>query len=221
MSVAPVGEVGLSEGRVIADSAESIVRVKSEKISAERDRDRVIAEKKEFEKERDQTEILINQNLEKHESLKIKHGELVEKYNGLVDRYNGTLQNLNSWRGANDWQQYLVDYFGKAMYENDQTVKYAVDSLISYANNDDGRGGHQDFLHDDQSTAIKMVMMNFSPNDKSVWQKIGAWLLHLAKEFGHLSANAVRRIAVELTSVADGRYDWRIDRFMRSNGMSR
>ncbi len=210
--------IAIAEKNVIENA---IVRVKSEKISAERDRDRVIAEKKDFEKERDQTEIIINQNLEKHESLKIKHGELVEKYNGLVDRYNGTLQNLNSWRGANDWQQYLVGYFGKAMYENDQTVKYAVDSLISYANNDDGRGGHQDFLHDDQSTAIKMVMMNFSPNDKSVWQKIGAWLLHLAKEFGHLSANAVRRIADELTSVADGRYDWRIDRFMRSNGMSR
>ena len=210
--------IAIAEKNVIENA---IVRVKSEKISAERDRDRVIAEKKEFKKERNQTEIIINQNLKKHESLKIKHGELVEKYNGLVDRYNGTLQNLNSWRGANDWQQYLVDYFGKAMYENDQTVKYAVDSLISYANNDDGRGGHQDFLHDDQSTAIKMVMMNFSPNDKSVWQKIGAWLLHLAKEFGHLSANAVRRIADELTSVADGRYDWRIDRFMRSNGMSR
>ena len=79
---------------------------------------------------------------------------------------------LNSWRGANDWQQYLVDYFGKAMYENDQTVKYAVDSLISYANNDDGRGGHQDFLHDDQSTAIKMVNINRFLHTKFTEQRI-------------------------------------------------
>ena len=73
----------------------------------------------------------------------------------------------------------------------------------------------------DKAIAIaeKNVIENAIVRVKS--EKIGAWLLHLAKELGHLSTNAVRRIANELTSVADGRYDWRIDRFMRSNGMSR
>ena len=107
------------------------------------------------------------------------------------------------------------------MYENDPTVKYAVDSLISYANNNDGRGGHQDFLHDDQSAAIKMVMTNFSPSDKSIWMKIAAWLLHLAKSIGHLGEQTVRLIAKDLTAVAEGRYDWRIERFMQNNGLSR
>ena len=115
----------------------------------------------------------------------------------------------------------MVDYFDEVMYENDQTVKYAVDSLISYANNNDGKGGHQDFLHDDQSAAIKMVMTNFSPNEKSVWMKIAAWLLHLAKSIGNLGEQAVRLIAKDLAAVAEGRYDWRIDRFMRNNGVTR
>lgn len=210
--------IAVAEKNVI-DNA--IVRAKSEKISAERDRDKVMAEKKEFEMERDQTEAIIVQNLEKYESLKTKHSELVEKYNGLVSRYNNSLDDLQTWRSARDWQQYLIDYLDKVMYENDQTVKYAVDSLISYANNNDGRGGHQDFLHDDQSTAIKMVMTNFSPNDKSVWMKIAAWLLHLAKSIGHLGEQAVRLIAKDLNAVAEGRYDWRIERFMRNNGMTR
>ena len=210
--------IAVAEKNVI-DNA--IIRAKSEKVSAERDRDKAMAEKKEFEMERDQTEAIIVQNLEKYESLKTKHGELIEKYNGLVGRYNNTLDDLQSWRSARDWQLYLIDYLDKVMYENDQTVKYAVDSLISYANNNDGRGGHQDFLHDDQSAAIKMVMTNFSPNDKSVWMKIAAWLLHLAKSIGNLGEQAVRLIAKDLNAVADGRYDWRIERFMRNNDISR
>lgn len=94
--------IAVAEKNVI-DNA--IVRAKSEKISAERDRDKVMAEKNDFEMERDQTEAIIVQNLEKYESLKTKHSELVEKYNGLVGKYNNTLDDLQSWRRARDWQQ--------------------------------------------------------------------------------------------------------------------
>lgn len=64
-------------------------------------------------------------------------------------------------------------------------------------------------------------MTNFSPNDKSIWMKIAAWLLHLAKSIENLGGQAVRLIAKDLTAAAEGRYDWRIERFMRNNGMTR
>lgn len=51
--------------------------------------------------------------------------------------------------------------------------------------------------------------------------KIAAWLLHLAKSIENLGGQAVRLIAKDLTVVAEGRYDWRIERFRLNNGMTR
>jgi len=198
-----------------------IVKGKSEKAVIMQEKDKAIADTREKEKERDRMDSIISQRREKNEELKAGYGELANKYNGLVGRYNTTLDSLVSWKKGNDWQLYILDYFDKAMYENDQYVRFAVDSLISYVNNNDGRGGHQDFLHDNQSTAIKAVMTNFSPNDKSVWMKIAAWLLHMTKTIGNLGEHAVRSIARELSDIVEGKYDWRIERFMRNNGISR
>ena len=70
-------------------------------------------------------------------------------------------------------------------------------------------------------TTLPMVMTIFSPSDKSIWMKIAAWLLHLAKSIGNLGEQAVRLIAKDLNAAAEGRYDWRIERFMWNNGISR
>lgn len=43
----------------------------------------------------------------------------------------------------------------------------------------------------------------------------------MAKSIGNLGEQAVRLIAKDLAAVAEGRYDWRIDRFMRNNGVTR
>ena len=105
--------------------------------------------------------------------------------------------------------------------KGNEIVKYAVDSLVSFAKNDDGRGGHQDFLHDDQSVAIKHTLLMVNASDKSVWQKVAAWLLSLAKRFGNLTVMQLQRASRQLDDVVNGKYDWRISKFMAPHGLSR
>lgn len=108
------------------------------------------------------------QSIVECDSLDEKYDGLVEKYNSLVNTYNDTLRDLNAWRGAADWQKFMFDTLSETYYQGNEIVKYAVDSLISFAKNDDGRGGHQDFLHDDQSVAIKHTLLMVNASDKSV-----------------------------------------------------
>lgn len=155
------------------------------------------------------------------DSLDEKYDGLVEKYNSLVNTYNDTLRDLNAWRAAADWQKFMFDTLSETYYQGNEIVKYAVDSLISFAKNDDGRGGHQDFLHDDQSVAIKHTLLMVNASDKSVWQKVAAWLLSLAKRFGNLTVMQLQRASRQLDDVVNGKYDWRISKFMEQHGLSR
>lgn len=154
------------------------------------------------------------------DSLDEKYDGLVEKYNSLVNTYNDTLRDLNAWRGAADWQKFMFDTLSETYYQGNEIVKYAVDSLISFAKSDDGRGGHQDFLHDDQSVAIKHTLLMINASDKSVWQKVAAWLLSLAKRFGNLTMMQFQRASCQLDDVVNGKYDWRISKFMEKHGLS-
>ena len=154
------------------------------------------------------------------DSLDEKYDGLVEKYNSLVNTYNDTLRDLNAWRGAADWQNFMFDTLSETYYQGNGIVNYAVDSLIGFAKNDDGRGGHQDFLHDDQSVAIKHTLLRVNASDKSVWQKVAAWLLSLAKRFGNLTVMQLQRASHQLDDVVNGKYDWRISKFMEQHGLS-
>lgn len=55
----------------------------------------------------------------------------------------------------------------------------------------------------------------------SVWQKVAAWLLSLAKRFGNLTVMQLQRASRQLNDVVNGKYDWRISKFMEQHGLSR
>ena len=114
----------------------------------------------------------------------------------------------------------MFDTLSETYYQGNAIVKYAVDSLISFAKSDDGRGGHQDFLHDDQSVAIKHTLLMVNASDKSVWQKVAAWLLSLAKRFGNLTMMQFQRASCQLEDVVNGKYDWRISKLMEKHVLS-
>ena len=114
----------------------------------------------------------------------------------------------------------MFDTLSETYYQGNEIVKYAVDSLISFAKSDDGRGGHQDFLHDDQSVAIKHTLLMVNASDKSVWQKVAAWLLSLAKRFGNLTMTQLQRASRQLDDVVNGKYDWRISKLMEKHVLS-
>ena len=160
---------------------------------------------------------------EKCDELDGKYTRLVGKYNGLVEDYNATLEHVNSWREAQGWQKWLVDTIGESMYKGDKLVNYCVNELAAFAKNDDGKGGHQDFLHDNQSAAIKALMLQYSTTDKSVWQNIAAWLLSLAIRFCNLTAYHIRRASTQLDDLVNGKYDSRINSIINGlmQGMGR
>ena len=84
-----------------------------------------------------------------------------------------------------------------------------------------GRGGkHGDIFWDDESTAIKSFMVGFSEITAATLEHIASWLVWLADKLGKFNDYELRRAHNEVQSVADGKYDWRIEKYSRGQGIS-
>ena len=105
----------------------------------------------------------------------------------------------------------------------DDTVKFCLKAILDYAYSGLGcRGGkHGDFFPDDESTAIKKLMKTMSEGAKVSIQKIGDWLVWAANAIGKFNDWELRRAERGVKEIADGNYDWRIERYENRHGLSR
>ncbi len=78
-------------------------------------------------------------------------------------------------------------------------------------------GNHGDIFHDDEAYTIKHVMKKMSEAAKAPLQIIGFWLVWIANTVGKFSDRELHRAEREVKDIADGRYDWRIERFENRN----
>jgi len=102
----------------------------------------------------------------------------------------------------------------------DETVGYCIDAIKDYACSGTGcRGGcHLASFWDEEAYAIKKVMTYLAKAFKATLQEIGAWLVWAANRIYKFNALELRRADSEVKDIADGRYDWRIDRLDRGQG---
>ena len=138
-----------------------------------------------------------------------------------------------------EWRDRLLRIFAEMFYQVKEFFRKAVDAIISFAT-PDRQGRHRDIFRNEEAAAIKETMNEFADtgltNEASTEGKsyldsvlqggrsqrqsgrisIGKWLVDYASSKSELSILDVYHAQCEVDGVAQGRYDWRIERGERN-----
>ena len=99
-----------------------------------------------------------------------------------------------------------------ALYKGNEFFKRVIDGIIDFARSAFGNSsGHRDVLYNEEAAGIKNVMDTYADNEEGRIA-VGNWLVSFARDkgkFTHLQADLANK---EVDDVAEGRYDWRIER---------
>ena len=99
-------------------------------------------------------------------------------------------------------------------YQAKELFRKAVDAIISLAT-PDRQGRHRDIFRNEEAAAIKETMNEFADTE-SGRISIGKWLVDYASSKAELSDLDIHHAQGEVDGVAEGRYDWRIERGERN-----
>ena len=122
--------------------------------------------------------------------------------------------------GSDGWKDSLLSGFSANTMKAYPTIGYCVDAIKDYACSGTGcRGGsHGSCFWDEEASAIKKVMTSFATALQATLREVGAWLVWLAHIVYHFNERELYRADNEVKDVADGQYDWRIERIDRGQG---
>ena len=122
--------------------------------------------------------------------------------------------------GSDGWKDSLLGGFSANTMKAYPTIGYCIDAIKDYACSGTGcRGGsHGSCFWDEEASAIKKVMTSFATALQATLREVGAWLVWLAHIVYHFNERELYRANNEVKDVADGQYDWRIERLDRGQG---
>ena len=122
--------------------------------------------------------------------------------------------------GSDGWKDSLLGGFSANTMKAYPTIGYCIDAIKDYACSGTGcRGGsHGSCFWDEEASAIKKVMTSFATALQATLREVGAWLVWLAHIVYHFNERELYRANNEVKDVADGQYDWRIERLDRGRG---
>lgn len=127
--------------------------------------------------------------------------------------------------GCDSWKDSLLASFSANLMRADKRIGYCINAIKDYACSGTGcRGGHHSAgFWDEEAYTIKNVMISFAASLQATLKEIGSWLVWLANILHKFNDRELYRADKEVSNVADGEYDWRIDRIDRgrSGGITR
>jgi len=131
----------------------------------------------------------------------------------------------NSIDTSNEWKDPALRAVSGYLVATDEVIKFAIEAIQDYAySGTGGRGGnHGDCFRDNEAYIIKNVMTRLAAIAKTTFQAIGNWLVYVSSKIAKFNDWELNRAERGVKSVADGEYDWRIDRIDRgrSGGITR
>ena len=121
---------------------------------------------------------------------------------------------------SNEWKDPALRAVSGYLVATNEVIKYSIEAIQDYAySGTGGRGGnHGDCFSDKEAYIIKKLMMNLAAIAKTTFQVIGNWLVYVASRIAKFNDWELNRAERGVKSVADGEYDWRIDRIDRGRG---
>lgn len=104
-----------------------------------------------------------------------------------------------------------------ALYRAGELFKKIIDAIIDFARSGfGGSGSHGDIFHDDEAAGIKEFMNEYAETREEMLA-VGNWLVGYSGIKGKLSSQERNCAQKEVDDVAEGRYDWRIERKRKRN----
>ena len=139
---------------------------------------------------------------------------------GLQSEVEEKRREKDSINTSDEWMNPALRAVSGYLFNTDKVIKFAVETIQDYAySGTGGRGGnHGDCFYDNEAFVIKKLMTGLAAIAKTTFQVIGNWLVYVASKIAKFNDWELRRAERGVKSIADGDYDWRIDRFERRQG---
>ena len=209
-------------------------RAQSEKDKAEKkaqeakeEAKKAVAEKDEAEKKAQKAKTALSSAESKITEKQIEIDRLKQRIDieqvaleGLQSEVEEKRREKDSINTSDEWMNPALRAVSGYLFNTDKVIKFAVETIQDYAySGTGGRGGnHGDCFYDNEAFVIKKLMTGLAAIAKTTFQVIGNWLVYVASKIAKFNDWELRRAERGVKSIADGDYDWRIDRFERRQG---
>ena len=190
----------------VKDKAEERAKaLTAEKQKAEAERDRALVQSRSLAIERDKA---VRQLQEQKDSERQRISQAVSQATAEKDK---TIRLLQSTLKAS---RHILSLFADMLYKASEVFRRAIDAIIHF-----GTEQHKSFFAPSEAADIKSVMQEYGETTEQQ-KAIGAWLCDYAESRQPFDEIKHRHTLKEVGDVADGRYDWKIER-MQGNGISK
>ncbi len=170
------------------------------KRTVELERDSAMAMADTFESERDTA---LRQLREQKTGEQHRIGMAVSRATAEKDKTIGRLQ--SALKSSRDILNILADI----LYNASEVFRRAIEAIIHFATE-----RHKSIFSNDEAADIKSVMQSYGENTEQQ-KAVGAWLCDYAEHLQPFDETRHRQTLKEVGDVAEGRYDWKIDRGQR------
>lgn len=173
-----------------------------EKQKAETERDRALVQSRSLAIERDKA---VRQLQEQKDGERPRISQAVSQATAEKDK---TIRLLQSTLKAN---KEVLDIIADMLYAASEVFKRAIDAIIHY-----GTAKYKSIFGNDEAADIKNVMQVYGKT-KEQQQAVGFWLCDYADCLQPFDKMKHRQTYKEVADVANGAYDWKIERGQNKN----
>lgn len=193
---------------IIAKQKQEAGQAQAEKAAAQAERDAAV---READKAKAEQEKLQAGNEERQRRSAELDSEIADKEERARKADRRTANRLK-WRDA------VLYRLADALYRAGELFRKIIDAIIDFARSSfGGSSSHGDIFHDDEAAEIKEFMNEYAETREEMLA-VGNWLVGYSGIKGRLSNQERSRAQKEVDDVAEGRYDWRIERGSKSIG---
>ena len=173
----------------------------AEKQKAETERDRALTQSRSLSMERDRA---VRQLQEHKDSEQQRISQAVSQATAEKDK---TIRLLQSALKAS---RHILSLFADMLYKASEVFRRAIDAIIHF-----GTEQHKSFFAPSEAADIKSVMQEYGETTEQQ-NAVGAWLCDYAESRQPFDEIKHRHTLKEVGDVAEGKYDWKIERGLGS-----
>ena len=190
-----------SVGSLIGVGKFASVEKENAKLKAETERDRALVQSRSLGMERDKA---VRQLQEQKDGERQRISQAVSRATAEKDK---TIRLLQSALKAS---RHILSLFADMLYKANEVFRRAIDAIIHF-----GTEQHKSVFSPSEAADIKSVMQEYgeTPEQHSA---VGAWLCDYAESRQPFDEIKHRHTLKEVGDVAEGRYDWKIEREERN-----
>lgn len=168
---------------------------------------------REFSKQvEEEAEKMIQPYVEREIEYKRQQEELKARHDNISRKYDAEKRAASDYKNRLKWRDTLLYRIADALYKAEKLFRKVIDAIIDFAKSAfGGNGRHGDIFTNEEATGIKDIMDVYAESKEERFA-VGNWLVNFARDKGKLTEAQTDRAYSEVDDVAEGRYDWRIER---------